>query len=674
MAEIFKFVAKSELDAQENIKEFIGRCKKDLTVFGAELDWDNWNWKGVVNYTKVGAPSRGVKDSDILDAGILPFAKAYIRYQQGHKPTKNILEIKAIRCIEPALLKVKGKADITNVDVSVLDEAATVAREQYGSSGYHAGAHLEKLGSFLSENNMVPAPILWKNPIKRYGDRNRVGKKGRQRREEKLPNDYQLEYMAEMFANDLQDPRDRFTTSMFALGMCAPGRVSEFQDLSVDCLHEERDRNGELRLGLRFYAGKGYGADIKWISTPFVSIAKEAVERLRCLSIEGRSLAKWYEKKSNEFYRHKACPDVDEDQPLSAQQICDAMGWQTPVGQKAKWVAFNPSKKWLLAIREQKDVITLRDLNKYIRSVLPPDWPWKNKERGVKFSDGLLSFRRDELHGNRGVSPVFLWTPDNAQFTYDLGPRNTKNHKSIWQRYGYKNPDQSEIKVTSHQLRHLLNTVAQRGDLGQLDIAMWSGRTSIQQNRTYNHVSEYEILDKVKSLPKLAAKMSPLEKVKSHTPVTLEDLNAIGEGIAHVTEYGFCVHDFSMLPCQKHRDCINCNEQVCIKGDQEKLGRLRLQLEQTQNQLTRAEQGVDKEFYGAGRWVEHQRKTVERVKELIGLLESKEVEDGAVIRLRNEQEYSALKREVSARNSSRKALKQGPDKSEMRVLLGVDIG
>jgi hypothetical protein len=108
---------------------------------------------------------------------------------------------------------------------------------------------------------MIPVRVNWKNPIPRYEDRNRTGEKGRERREKKLPTDNQLEWMAEMFANDLLDPRDRYTTSMFALGMCAPGRVSEFQDLSVDCLHEEVDRKGVTRLGLRFYAGKGYGAD-----------------------------------------------------------------------------------------------------------------------------------------------------------------------------------------------------------------------------------------------------------------------------------------------------------------------------------------------------------------------------------------------------------------------------
>ncbi len=673
MGELFKFTPKAELDAQANLDRFIRRCRDDLTVFGKDLDWDNWNWKGIVSYTKVGVPSRGVKPEQILVKEIQPFAKAYIRYQQGHNPTKNIQEIKAIRCVEPALIKVKGVADITQLDLVVLDEAATVAKEQYGSSGYHAGAHLERLAKFLSDNEMISAPVSWKNPIPRYEDRNRTGKKGKQQREKKLPSDFQLDYMAEMFANNLQAPRDRFTTSVFGLGMCAPGRISEFQDLSVDCIHEEEDRKGKNRLGLRFYAGKGFGADIKWVSTPFVSIAKEAIARLTELSKEGRTLAKWYEEYPDKFYRHKSCPKVDEDYPLSAVQICDAMGWKYIRGSAAS-VAFNPSKKSILKIRDTKGEITLRDLNEYIHSKLPTGWPWKNKERGVKFSNALLCLRTDELHGNRGVSPVFLWTPDNAQLTYDLGPRKTANHTSIWMRHGYTNPDGSAIKVTSHQLRHLLNTVAQRGDLGQLDIAMWSGRANIHQNRTYNHMSEYEVLDKVRGLPGMVAMMGPLEKVKRHMPVTLKDLDSIGEGIAHVTEYGYCVHDFSMLPCQKHRDCLNCTEQVCIKGDDQKLSRLKMKRDKTKAQLQKAETGMAAGYYGTDRWYVHQKKTLDRTNDLIQLYESDEIEDGAVIRLQNEQEFSALQREVSARDSSSKPYRMGPDKNEMRALLGVGFG
>jgi hypothetical protein len=420
--------------------------------------------------------------------------------------------------------------------------------------------------------------------------------------------------------------------------------------------------------------GTAVGADIKWISTPFVSIAKDAVTRLAELSSEGRRLAQWYQENPDKFYRHDGCPDVAEDDPLSPDQICAAMGWAVQEGKSAMSVAFNPSKKGVLAIKQVKGAVTLRDLNKIIHAQLPTGWPWKNKERGIKYSDALLCLRKNELHGNRGVSPVMPWTPDNSAFTYDLGPRNVISHTSIWRRHGYKNPDGSEVKLTSHQLRHMLNTVAQRGDLGQLDIAMWSGRANIHQNRTYNHMSEYEVLDKIKGISGVAKMMGPLEKVKGHLPVTLKDLDAIGDGIAHVTEYGYCVHDFSMVPCQKHRDCINCTEQVCVKGDDEKLARLKMQRDKTRSQLEKAEAGIADGYYGADRWYEHQKNTFDRTCELIKLLESDDIVDGAVIRLRNEQEFSALKREMAAKVASPKLPADGPNKDEIRSLLGGDFG
>ena len=71
-----------------------------------------------------------------------------------------------------------------------------------------------------------------------------------------MPVDHKLNLMAEMFGRDLQDPRDRYTTSTFALAICAPGCISEFQDLTVDCLHEEKDSKGELRLDSGSRQGK----------------------------------------------------------------------------------------------------------------------------------------------------------------------------------------------------------------------------------------------------------------------------------------------------------------------------------------------------------------------------------------------------------------------------------
>ena len=678
MTNIIQFEGKASRDAKQNVKEFIRQCRDKLTVFGTDLDWDNWRWKGIVNFTKAGVSSRcAATPEQLLSPKIILFAKAYVRYRQGHNPTKLKNEIKAIRCIEPALLKVKGEADITQVDMAVLDEAAVVAKKEYKSTAYQAGNQLASLAAFLSEHHMASFSANWKNPISKPGEINRTGKKWEDRRKKKLPSDYELNLMADMFSADLRESRDRYTTSTFALALCAPGRISEFQNLTVDCLHEEKDREGKLRLGFRFNAGKGYGPDIKWVSTPFVSIAKEAVRRLRSLSREARNLAKWFEDKPDKFYRHKACPNVGENEPLIALQVFDAMGWKASK-EKVTFADLSKYFKDELFYQNHKnngDPITLSMLNEFVHKRLPKGWPWKDKALGIKFSDALFCLRKNELHIQRGVSPIRIWTPDNNTLTFDLSPRSElKNHKSLWDRQGYVDLYGSPIKIMSHQFRHFLNTIAQEGDLGQLYIAKWSGRVSLSQNRAYDHMSGSEILDKVKKIDGIGALLGPLEKVEKHLPVTVEDLNAIGECVAHVTEFGFCVHDFSMVPCQKHRDCLNCSEQICIKGDKEKLKRLKVQREMIKNQFNKCKQGVKNGDNGTDRWYEYHKLSLERVDELIGLLESNKIVDGTVIRLRNDKEYSPLKRELAAKAGQKKITNNSPSKNDIRALLGGGLG
>ncbi|WP_145957468.1 hypothetical protein [Xenorhabdus hominickii] len=111
-----------------------------------------------------------------------------------------------------------------------------------------------------------------------------------------------------------------------------------------------------------------------------------------------------------------------------------------------------------------------------------------------------------------------------------------------------------------------------------------------------------------------------------------------------------------------------------MRGDKEKLTRLKIQRDKTQAQLEKATAGMVEGFYGAGRWFEHQKQTLERTVELIRLLESDDIEDGAVIRSRNNQEFSPLKREMAAKIAQPKVEFDRSDKDEMRALLGGDFG
>lgn len=671
MSNILLFKPKTELDAIANLEEFITFCRNKLTVFGPNLDWDSNTWPKVCNFTVIGAPSRGYSQDQLLDEQIIPFAKAYIRYQQGHNPTKLKGEIKAIRCIEKALLQVKGKADITLTDGNVMDIAIEVARE-YQATAYQAGIALKKLILFLNESQIIPRQIIWENPISKPSEITRTDAKTKAKRAAKIPNEQWLDWMAEMFANDLPAPRDRFTTSIFALLMCAPSRISEIQDLPVNCLHYEVDDQGTKCVGLRFYAGKGFGADIKWSSEVFNTTAIEAVRRLTELSEEGRKLARWYEENPERFYRHENCPNVGEMQPLTDAQACRALGLKDNYSSNALRQYFRDYIPYQ-TLKAMGEPLTLAFLNTYCRSKLPEGWPWKNKERNIKYSEALCCFRWNELRSDMGPSPVLLGVPGKSMFTSDLNYTNAHKH-SIWMRHGYKNPDGTEISMTSHQIRHYLNTIGQRGGLGELYIARWSGRANIHQNAIYNHMTTDEYVELAKGVGIGTA----LTKIKKNMPVTFADLDAMGDGIAHVTEFGFCIHDFSMLPCQKHRDCLNCVEQVCVKGDEEKLLRLRQQRDGIRLQLKKAYDATGSgefDMDSVDRWTTHQIKTLERVDQLIHIIESSDTENGAVIHMRHDQEFSPLKRALAAKSKAPKLAapakeNEAPNMDDLRTLLG----
>lgn len=664
MAEILLFTPKHDRDCRQNLAEFVEMCRDRLTVFGEDLDWGADNWPGVANFTKIGVNSRSYKPEHLLGAEMMPFAKAYLRYQQGHNPTKLKNELKALRCIEKALIECCGRADITSVSAQVLDVAADIARE-YKATAYQAGIQLVKLVRFLNESGIIHKHITWRSPFPKPKELDRTDVDGKRKRAAKIPSDQCLEYMAEMFANDLKEPRDLFTTSIFGLLMCAPSRIAEAQELPVNCLHFEKDGQGIERMGLRWWAGKGFGCDIKWIPTVFKDVAQEAVRRLTVLSEPGRQLARYYEGNPGRFYRHEGCPDVGEDAPLTLRQIEEALGLKPNEGKSA--TQFFKNYEPYHTLRAAGRSVTLAFLHEYCLSQLPKGWPWLRKDLGIKYSDALCCFRAHELRPDLNTSPVLLWMPDNNAFTDDLKVVSGRKKKSIWQRHGYKNPDASEIRMTSHQIRHFLNTAAQRGDLGQLDIAKWSGRANIHQNAVYNHMADGEY---VTAAREAGIGNGLVAKIRINAPVTFKDLQAVGEGGVHVTEFGFCVHDFSMVPCQRHRDCLNCTEQVCVKGDAERLERLKLQRAGIHLQLEKAKAASADSTYGSDRWAQHQRKTLERADALIGLLESPQTPEGAVIWLSNDQEHSPLKRATAARSSelAREGV-SAQDLDEVRLLL-----
>ncbi len=638
MSNVFLFKPGHELTAEKNLEGFIKKCRDDLTVFGADLPWHLVTWPKTLTFAKLGVTTRKPQDDEVMDAEFIEFAKAYFRYQQGHKPTVARNEGKALRALEAALLQVTGSAALKGLSYSVLDEAAQLVTQHYGGgSAYRAGREIQRLAEFVSDNKLIGSPVRgWQTPIRRPDDRNKTGKLGNSTREKGLPNPIALEALAEIFANNPTDERDIFTTSVFAMLMSAPSRITEVLALPVDCEITEIDRDGVERYGWRFFAGKGFEGDIKWIPSEMVSVAKEAVSRQKKLSANARALAAWVEDYPEKFYRHENCPEVADDEPLTLKQAQQALGLK------------HLEKRGLA----RKDgVHTLNSLWAYVLERLPSDFPWFDKKIGIKYRDALFALNVNQFCANRSTIPVELFKPTNNFFNYDLSPKEALGdaHKTIFDRHGYKDADGSRLKMTSHQARHLLNTIAQRGGLSNLEIAKWSGRADVKQNRTYNHMSEYELVSLAESFDPSKELFGPVGETPANLPVSTLEFNALTQAAAHVTEYGYCVHDYTMSPCEKYRDCINCTEQVCIKGNTENLERIKARLERVERLYELATQSLNDGEMGADRWYEYHEKTLIRLRELVSILEDPQIEEGAQIKLRG-NDFSQLKRVINKKS------------------------
>ena len=649
MAEIFHFSSRAELDAAGNLSLFIQRCREDLMVFGHDLDWESNYWaQAGVAFGNIDQKARILKGDSVLRKPFLDFAKAYLRYQQGHKPTGAKNEMRALKTLERALIERTGEACVSKVDHGTFDLAADLARAAYSPGmGYHAGRELERLAAFLVERRLISRQLQWVSPIRRPVDTVRTGKTARAERERKLPSDEALDALAEIYSRNPDCNRDIFTTSTAALLVSAPSRITEVLALSAHCEVDEPKADGTHAYGWRFLPGKGAPPMIKWIPDAMVSVAKEAVSRIRSITEHGRWLARWLEDRPTEFPRHNLCPDVPEDAPLTRVEAARAIGIDSEDDR------YRASELTRLGLSRADGGNTLRSLNAWVRSQLPEDFPWYDRSRGIRYADALYCMTARQLDTLRRTSPVILWKPTANVINNDLCSRDVGQERlapSIFDRHGFNAGMRARLKITSHQFRHLLNTMAQRGGLSQAEIARWSGRVDVKQNRDYDHMSEFEIVDMLRSHdPSLRMDQSLQElvdEIAKKLPISREEFELLVIPTAHVTEYGYCVHDYVMSPCQRYRDCLNCSEQVCIKGDH-RISRMRQRLETIRQLKARAEAEIAGDVAGADRWYEIQKLTESRLSELIAIMEDQSVPDGTIIRLRNEAEFSPLRRALN---------------------------
>ncbi len=369
---------------------------------------------------------------------------------------------------------------------------------------------------------------------------------------------------------------------------------------------------------------------IKWVVPSMASVVQEAIVKIRKVTDEARRIAIWYENHPGQIYLAENIEYLRKQEWLSMQELADIIGVNSSDGANA----WRKSNHLELVKRAGKGFVKFSDVERAAIGMLPRDFPMMDKETDCKYSDSLFVVRVNEIGSQRATYKCMIEPISINQINTGLGGRAEHGFSSIFSRFGFIEPDGQSINVSTHQFRHYLNTLAQAGGLSQLDIAKWSGRKDIRQNAVYDHVTPGQMVQKIRdAIGDDSTMFGPLAELAKKTLIPRDEFARLVVPTAHTTELGYCIHDYTMSPCQQHRDCIHCTDLICVKGDEVKERRLRQQLEETRDLLRRAEEATKDGYYGSDRWLEHHTSTVERLSQLCSIIDDPKVPIGAVIQL-----------------------------------------
>lgn len=694
MADIIHFQPKHEISAKQNLDSFIEHCKNQLTLYDDQGGWQSNNWQHkqksrsiAMTFSKYRAKSNPANFAP-LDEPFLSFAKAYIRYNQSIKAVSSVTnKMVALRMLHDALVAVHGIVNVLKTDGLVIGELVTITKQRVTNKDRRnkIGYQIEILLEFIRSKRIVPALQSWENPWPKVGAKaERTDEDSRKWQDTRCPSMHQMLALADSFAN-AETLEDKYWSSVITLLMFAPGRAGELSELTIDCLH--RGENGAL--GVRWYAEKGFGHTIKWVPETLEQTVIEAHSRLMEIGQSAREAAKYTHDHPSVFLRHAGCctsGDFAEDKPLNAYQFAHAMSFteQSIASMKAKTsqlssvTAWNmvggKNTKWVQKLIASGEP-TYEELASFVASEYQTeDWPnLPSIQRPIW--ESLVLIRDREFHNDFKVREFSWRLPSVNELNAQLAIRNKLKNppKTLFQRMGYVDEDGSDIRLTSHQIRVWLSTNAERGGMDAWQLARWAGRSRINDNRHYDLRTQDEREQQARSILEYNERPTALEAIKLNLPVSYKDLGVNRIGIADVTEYGMCVHDYAMSPCTKGGECMTCKEHVCIKGMPETLERITRLEKQVESQFNKATEDEADSVFGADRWVSHLGWKLAHIRTQRGRLESEDTPEGAILWIPPEHDPSPVKRALEQNDLDITASNQDlVEESEIAMLLGIE--
>lgn len=575
------------------------------------------------------------------------FTKAYVRYFHSTSPVSfenTMKRLDALQFIEAGFRSLHLQPLIENLTVTVLNAAVSMAREGVGPGRHYQFAlYIQQVHRFCLDRKFLIAPFQWKHGIRKPRDKTEdIGQQAREWRNEKLPSPEAYLALAHIYRNS-ETFVDRLYSAITAIFVAIPIRIHEVLQLRVDCEVFEKVTNPETgetsdAYGIRVFPGKGNPPQVKWVPTQMASVVQEAVARIREMCAAARAVAAWYEANPGQLWLPEHLGRFRHSEWLSIEHVGQLLMNQ-PVKQASQWVRLQ-KVEWRSdegLRRNDMRQVRMSSLAARLLKDLPTDFPKFNGRDDQTYSQTLALLFLNQAHAHRGTYTTVVEQVTVQSYDHWLSGHDGGKKPSVFERWNFTEKDGSPISISSHGFRHWLNTVAHLKGMSDLDVAKWSGR-NVEQNKAYNHVTPEETLSQIRAAFDDGSGIGPMfeagKMVGINPPVDRRQFTDAQIGAALTTELGICVHDYSLLPCQMHGDCLDCSENVFIKGDAKHRERISRRLALSLKQLDDAVWAIGADYFGADKWVQSHEASIAKMREMLAIHGDPAIPDGTVVSLR----------------------------------------
>jgi hypothetical protein len=201
--------------------------------------------------------------------------------------------------------------------------------------------------------------------------------------------------------------------------------------------------------------------------------------------------------------------------------------------------------------------------------------------------------------------------------------------KSAFEMFGIREANGAFCRMTTHQLRHWLNHIADKGGLPVELQTRWLGRENAKDTEAYRHATVSERLEWVK----MGMREGSLQGTKADIYVELPrgQREAFLDGeiqAAHITAFGICLHDFAVTPCPFHLNCVRgCPDYLRTRGNQKEREHLIQIRTATEQALHAARLQAANNAGIAEPWVRHCKQTLDGIAKALAVDDDMELGD-----------------------------------------------